>query len=149
MYSPGQEPAAPCGGGRAEHGSHRGTGILRYVTKPQTSQVTVRRAARVAGLLTTVSAVLLVAGPASADVPQGWSDPARMSWLHLLMLILVIPVVMAIVISFLTILPGLVKGEGLRGRGHVGTWLGGPQHGTDADPRTSDTSGTGGASGRF
>jgi hypothetical protein len=111
-------------------------------------QTLVRRTALAAGSF--VAATVVLTGPALADVPAGWSDPDPMSWGHLLLLILVIPVGLAIVISLLAALPGLVKGEGLTGGHAGGQWLGGPRKGTAelAGP-DSKTSEAGGASARW
>jgi hypothetical protein len=95
------------------------------VTTPQTL---VRRAAVTAGSFVAASVVLV--GPALADVPEGWSHPDKMSWGHLLVLILAIPVGLALVISLLVALPGLVKGESLTGGHSGGQWIGGPRQGT-------------------
>lgn len=111
-------------------------------------QTLVRRTALTVGSF--VAASVALAGPALADVPEGWSDPDPMSWGHLLLLILVIPIGLAIVISLLAALPGLVKGEGLTGGHAGGQWLGGPRKGTAelAGP-DSKTSEAGGASARW
>lgn len=91
----------------------------------------VRRAAVTLGALVAVVAALLLldVSPAMADVPQGWSDPEPMSWGHLLVVIAAIPIGIAVVISVLAALPGLVKGEGLTA-GSSAEWLGGPRTGT-------------------
>jgi hypothetical protein len=115
------------------------------VTTPQTL---VRRAAVTAGSF--VAATVVLTGPALADVPEGWSDPKPMSWGHLLLLILVIPIALGIIIALVVALPGLVKGEGFTGGHAGGQWLGGPRKGTSelAGP-DSETSEAGGASARW
>jgi hypothetical protein len=110
-------------------------------------QTLVRRSAVTAGSF-TVATVALV-GPAAADVPAGWAE-TDISWGHLLVVILAIPVGLALVISLLAALPGLVKGQGI-GTGHSGgQWLGGPRQGTSelAGP-DSERSEAGGASARW
>lgn len=73
-----------------------------------------RRAAAVAAAATAVVVSSVVtAGPARADVPDGWPISDKMSALHLLTLILFIPVVVAAIISLLVLLPGVLRGEGL------------------------------------
>jgi hypothetical protein len=111
-------------------------------------QTFVRRAALVAGPFVAVTVVSTT--PALADVPAGWSDPDKMSWGSLLLLILVIPVVLSIIIALLVALPGLVKGEGFSGGHAGGQWLGGPRKGT-AELAAPDTeaSEAGGASARW
>lgn len=59
-----------------------------------------------------VASSLAIAGPASADVPQGW-EPTHMTPLDLLTFILFIPLGVAIVISLLVLLPGVMRGERL------------------------------------
>jgi hypothetical protein len=59
-----------------------------------------------------------VAGPAAAAVPSGWSNPSHVNPLHLIALIVFIPVGIALVISFLVLLPGVLRGEGLLPRAH-------------------------------
>lgn len=112
-------------------------------------QTLARRAAVTAGSL--VAATVVLAGPATADVPEGWSDPDPMSWGHLLVLILAIPVGLALVITVLAALPSLVKGEGLTGGQHEsGQWIGGPRKGTAELAAPDDEhSEAGGARGRW
>lgn len=114
-------------------------------------QTLVRRAA-VSASIVAATAVCVVAGatPALADVPENWSNPAPMSVGHLLVIIVAIPVGLALVISLLAVLPGLVRGEGLTGGHAGGEWLGGPRQGT-AELAGPDDEGTeaGGASARW
>ena len=76
----------------------------------------VRRALTLGAALAAVTAA--VAGPAAADVPEGWSNPSHVNPLHFLALILFIPVGIALVISFVVLLPGVLRGEGLLPRAH-------------------------------
>lgn len=121
---------------------------MAFVTTPL--QTVLRRAAVTAGSFVAASAVL--AAPAMADVPEGWSDPDPMTAGKLLLVILVIPVALAVVIALLAALPGLLRGEGLTGGGQAagGQWIGGPRQGTSelADP-DDDQSQAGGASARW
>jgi len=111
-------------------------------------QTLLRRAAVTVGSFAAASVVLT--GPALADVPEGWAPETHMSWGHLLLVVLVIPVALALVISLLVALPGLIKGEGVTGGHAGGQWLGGPRKGTSelAGPDT-ETSEAGGASARW
>lgn len=95
---------------------------------------------------------IALAGPASANVPKGWSDPAPMPVGKFLMIILVLPVAAAIVISLIVLLPGLLRGEGLgiKAAEQGGEWFGGPRRGTSdlAEPDGEDSQ-AGGASARW
>jgi hypothetical protein len=111
-------------------------------------QTLVRRAAVTVGSFAAASVVLT--GPALADVPEGWAPDTHVSSAHLLLFILVIPVGLALVISLLVVLPGLVKGEGVTGGHAGGQWLGGPRQGTaELAAPDSETSEAGGASARW
>jgi len=111
----------------------------------------VRRAA----LVLPASAVLgLVglAGPASAAVPEGWSNPPDVPVLHALLILAGIPLLLFAVITLLVYLPSLLRGEGRRrSGGTVETqWFGGPRKGTSELPAPdNDESKAGGASGRW
>ena len=50
-------------------------------------------------------------GPASADVPVGWSDPPPVSGLDMLWILVGAPVLLYLIVAVLAYLPGLVKGE--------------------------------------
>jgi hypothetical protein len=76
----------------------------------------VRRALTLGAALAAVTAA--VAGPAAADVPEGWSNPCHVNPLHFIALILFIPVGIALVISFVVLLPGVLRGEGLLPKAH-------------------------------
>ena len=76
----------------------------------------VRRALTLGAALAAVTAA--VAGPAAADVPEGWSNPSHVNPLHFIALILFIPVGIALVISFVVLLPGVLRGEGLLPKAH-------------------------------
>lgn len=80
----------------------------------------IRRAAAVAaGTTAAVVTSAVLAGPAGADVPDGWAPDYHMQPLHLLAFILFIPVVVAIVIALLVLLPGVMRGEPLIPRVHT------------------------------
>lgn len=113
-----------------------------------TPQTLIRRAAVTAGSFVAASVVL--AGPAMAEVPEGWAPDTNPSVGHLLLLILGIPAGLAVVISLLAALPGLVKGEGITGGHASGQWIGGPRRGTSELAAPDDeTSQAGGASARW
>jgi hypothetical protein len=120
----------------------------RYRCPVTTPQTLIRRAAVTAGTFVAVSVAL--SGPAMAEVPEGWAPDTDMSWGHLLVLILAIPVGLAIVITLLASLPGLVKGEGFTGGHAGGQWIGGPRRGTSELAQPDDeNSQAGGASARW
>lgn len=75
-----------------------------------------RRALTLGAALAAVTAA--VAGPAAADVPNGWSNPSHVNPLHFFALILFIPVGLGLVIAFLVLLPGVLRGEGLLPKAH-------------------------------
>lgn len=75
-----------------------------------------RRALTLGAAVAAVTAA--VAGPAAADVPTGWSNPSNVNPLHFITLIVFIPVAAALVISFLVLLPGVLRGEGLLPKAH-------------------------------
>ncbi|MGL5809291.1 MAG: hypothetical protein ACRCYQ_05040 [Nocardioides sp.] len=51
------------------------------------------------------------AGAASADVPDGWSDPPAVSGLDMLWILLGAPMLVYLTVAVLAYLPGVVKGE--------------------------------------
>ncbi|MEU4454638.1 hypothetical protein AB0F44_25120 [Nocardioides sp. NPDC023903] len=78
---------------------------------------------RRAGLLgasasAAVVASVATAGPASAEVPNGWPVAEDMTASGLLLLILLIPVILMVIISLLVLLPGVFRGEGLLPKAH-------------------------------
>ncbi|CAB4690094.1 MAG: hypothetical protein F2667_01855 [Actinobacteria bacterium] len=113
----------------------------------------VRRAfgALVALALIGVGSVLLAA-PAGADVPVGWSDPDPVDPLHTVLVLVGIPLILLVVITVLVYAPALVRGERLApGAPAVeNQWLGGPRRTTAelAAPDTDDSQ-AGGASARW
>ena len=84
------------------------TGYAVAVTS--STRTAVRRVATLSVALLTAFA--LMSAPAMADVPNGWSTPAHVSGLQWLAL-LSIPVGLALIISGIVLLPGILRGEGL------------------------------------
>lgn len=107
---------------------------------------------RIAVVVAASAAIIGLAGPASADVPEGWSNPARVSTLHALLVLGGIPLLLFLLITLAVYVPGLVRGERVKpGAPTVeDQWFGGPRKGTSelAGPDT-DESKAGGASGRW
>ena len=106
----------------------------------------------VAAATASLGALVALAGPASADVPQGFSDPAKVSPLYALLVLGGIPLLLFLVIALLVLLPGARRGERLipGAASHEDQWFGGPRSGTSelAAPDT-DESQAGGASARW
>ncbi len=107
-----------------------------------------------AAVLGLVAGVTLLATPASADVPDGWSDPKPVNNFHALLVVLLIPLGIALVLTFLVYVPAFMKGERIT-PGAVSAddeWFGGPRQGTAelAAPAGDEAdSEVGGASGRW
>lgn len=94
----------------------------------------VRRAARVIALVPAV-AVLAAGTPAFAAAPEQWDPVPDVSALHALLILLVIPLGLVLVISFLAVVPDLIRGERYEpGRPwrNQPEWFGGPQKGLEA-----------------
>ncbi len=109
-----------------------------------------------ASLLAVLSGVLLDA--ASADTPAGWQKAPPVSGFDFLLVLFLIPLSLALVISFLAFIPTLVgdhgyqPGQSWRGESE---WFGGPRKGiAAADEVTPDrleaaSTDTGSTSGRW
>lgn len=114
-----------------------------------------RRATRaaVSGFsIVLVGAVLLSGAPASANVPEGWSNPDSVDPLHLLAILVGAPALLALIIIVLVIAPGLVRGDRFVHSNSApdAEWFGGPRSGTDELPAPDNAeSKAGGASGRW
>ena len=67
------------------------------------------RTALVVGSATIL--LLAYAGPASADIPDGWSNPPPVSVLRFLLVFVGIPVLITLGILAAIYLPGVVRGE--------------------------------------
>jgi len=96
--------------------------------------------------------VVAAAGPAGADVPEGWSDPAPVSPLHAVLLLVGVPLLLFVLITIAVVVPGLVRGERFTPGGHAteDQWFGGPRKGTAELPAPdTEESKAGGASARW
>jgi hypothetical protein len=103
--------------------------------------------------------MLAYAGPASADVPDGWSDPKPVPVLHFLLLFVGIPILITIAILAAVYLPGVVRGESVAPAGSRvdDQWFGGRRDTaqlesasrTRSDQTSDDDRGTGGAGGTW
>ncbi len=105
-----------------------------------------RRLAVVVGAATLL--VMAYAGPASADIPVGWSQPKPVPVLHDLLFLLGVPVLITLAIFAAIYLPGIVRGESVAPAGAKtdDQWFGGRRDTAElqAAPTGADTEATGG-----
>lgn len=114
-----------------------------------------RRAALVVGSATIL--LLAYAGPAAADIPDGWSNPPSVSVLRFLLVFVGIPVLITLGILAAVYLPGVVRGESVAPAGSRtdDQWFGGRrdtrqlESATAARPDDEGDRGTGGAGGTW
>jgi hypothetical protein len=105
-------------------------------------------------LLTAVgtAASLAVAGPASADVAEGWPPAEDVDPWHALLVLGGIPLLMGLVLVALVYLPPLIRGERIAPNAPAleNQWIGGPGRGAKelAGPDTPESE-AGGASARW
>lgn len=116
----------------------------------------VRRAARAASagaLLAFVGGGALLASPAGANTPEGWSNPPSVDPTEALLVLLAGPLGLFVLIALAVYLPALARGEKVSpsSAGALESqWFGGPRKSHDelAAP-DNDESQSGGASGRW
>lgn len=110
----------------------------------------VRRAALVVSTSAVVG-IASMAGPASADVPEGFSNPPAVSALNAVLLLVGVPVALFLLITLLVYLPSMVRGDRRRSAASADSqWFGGPRKGTAELPAPdNEESKAGGASGRW
>jgi hypothetical protein len=103
-----------------------GADILLSVTSRTRTRVR-----RSAVLTMPTGLLLLVAGPASAEVPQGWSDPEQVPVLEALLILAGIPLLLIVLISAAVYVPAMVRGERVAPGAAPVTdqWFGGPRGG--------------------
>ena len=99
------------------------------------------------------SATLLLtalAGPASADIPDGWSDPKPVPVLHDLLFLLGIPLLVTLVIFAAVYLPGIVRGESVAPAGAKADdqWFGGRRDTAELQPAPTGAENDGSDGGR-
>ncbi len=98
------------------------------------------------------AASLVLAAPASADVPEFWDTPEEVDNLQAILLLGGVPLLLFVVIGFLVYAPSVIRGERIAPGQPVteNQWLGGPRKsaGELAGPDTDDSQ-AGGASGRW
>ena len=103
-------------------------------------------------VLTAAALSLLAAAPAHAEVPEGWSDAPDIGLLQMFTVIVAIPAVLFIVITFLVCLPALAKGEKLLPSTSAAPdqWFGGPgRPAGELEETPREVGSTGGASGSW
>jgi hypothetical protein len=107
----------------------------------------------VAVITVAVTLPLTYAGAASADVPEGWSDPEDVSFMHSLLVLGGIPLAVIVALALAVYLPSVVRGESIAPAGARpdDEWFGGRRDAEKAlESRTSASSDeTGGASGSW
>lgn len=107
---------------------------------------------RAAVLSAAVATPLLVAAPAGADVPEGWSDPDPVPAMEALLVFAGVPLLLFVLITVAVYVPALVRGERVApGAPTVeNQWLGGPRKTTSelAAPDSAESE-AGGASARW
>jgi hypothetical protein len=114
----------------------------------------VKALVRILAVVTVALALpLTYAGAASADVPEGWSNPDDVSFLHSLLVLGGIPLLVIVLLALLVYVPSIVRGESVAPAGARSDdeWFGGRR---DADKaieatKADTTDETGGASGSW
>ena len=115
-----------------------------------------RRTALVVGSATIL--LLAYAGPAAADIPDGWSDPPSVSVLRFLLVFVGIPALITLGILAAIYLPGVVRGESVAPAGSRpdDQWFGGRRDTRQLESASTtrpedgdDDRGTGGAGGTW
>jgi hypothetical protein len=100
---------------------------------------------------------LLVAGPAGAEVPEGWSDPPPVPVLEALLILAGIPLLLIVLITAAVYVPAMARGERVSPNPPEieDQWFGGPRGGTRElesagdRGRGGEPGETGGAGGRW
>ena len=97
-----------------------------------------------------IAASVMLAAPANANVPEGWSDPEPVDTLEAILLLVGMPLLLILLITLAVYLPSLARGESRTGGGPAREWFGGPRKSVEelAAP-DSDDSKAGGASARW
>ena len=129
-----------------------GADILLCVTS-----ITLTRVRRSVVVTTVIGLSLLVAGPASAKVPEGWSDPPQVPMQQVLLILVLLPLLLIVLITAAVYVPALVRGERVAPGAAPAEdqWFGGPRGGVrelEAGPDRGEQSApgeTGGAGGRW
>ena len=95
------------------------------------------------------------AGAASADVPEGWSEPDDVSFMHTLLVLVAIPLLCFVLLAMAVYVPSIVRGESVAPAGARADdeWFGGRRDATQSrrssSARKLSADETGGASGSW
>ena len=122
------------------------------ITSEPSSSISVRRRSRrltSAAAASVVVALTRLAAPASADVPEGWSNPDDVDMLYALLLLAGVPLLLFVIIALLTYLPALIRGEKLAPGAADDQWFGGPRQGAKELESGVQAEETGGARGTW
>jgi hypothetical protein len=109
-------------------------------------------ARRAAVVLAAALLPSIAAGPAGAEVPEGWSDSDPVSFLSMLLVIAVIPIGIGLIIALGVYGPALARGEHVApGADTPDQWFGGPRNRgeLEAGGDAEETVSSGGGSGRW
>jgi hypothetical protein len=135
--------------------SDRAKTVSRYARPVTETRMTsaVRRATRAATFAAgtgLIASSVLLAGPADAGVPEGWSNPEEVDNLHALLLLGGVPLLLFVLIALAVYLPSFARSVATPEPGAGNEWIGGPRRTVDelAGP-DSEASKAGGASGRW
>lgn len=107
------------------------------------------RAASAVAALAVVTQLTLLAGPASASVPEDWSDPDKVDKLHAIGLLVGVPLLLFVVIALLVYLPGMAREAVTPQPGADSEWFGGKRSTAQLADPDNDESKAGGASGQW
>jgi hypothetical protein len=112
---------------------------------------TLRRS--LAAITVAVALTLTFTGAASADVPEGWSNPDPVSFMHTLLVLVGVPLLVLVLITLAVYVPAVVRGENVTPAGARADneWFGGRRDTGKAleAGASADSDDTGGASGTW
>jgi hypothetical protein len=104
----------------------------------------VKALVRILAVVTVALALpLTYAGAASADVPEGWSNPDDVSFLHALLVLGGIPLLVIVLLALLVYVPSIVRGESVAPAGARSDdeWFGGRRDADKAIEAVADQAG--------
>lgn len=109
-----------------------------------TSSRALRRAALIVGSATIL--ILGYAGPAAADIPDGWSNPPPVPVLRTVLVLIGIPLLITLLIFAFVYLPGIVRGESVAPAGARtdDQWFGGRRDTAELESANTASSTEGG-----